>query len=68
MKIRTTIEYEVNPKDYDDGLEHESIPTSEEILDQEQCRMIAYLGYLWVIHPGPASVGTNVEVKTKEIK
>jgi len=60
MKIRTTIEYEVDPKDYDGG--------PEAILDQEQCRMIAYLGYLWVIHPGPASVGTNVEVKAEEIK
>ena len=60
MRIKVTIEYEVIPQDYDGD--------SEEILDQEQCRLIAYLGYLWAIHPGPTSTGTNVEVKTEEIK
>lgn len=59
MRIRVTIEYEVDPKDYDNP---------EEILEQEQCRVTAYLGYLWVIDPGPRSSGTSVEIKAEEIK
>ena len=58
MRIRVTIEYEV---DYDGD--------SEAILDQEQSRLTAYLGYLWVIHPPiRRSSGTSVEIKAEEIK